>query len=244
MKAKTIAGLIIVILSLAGMAWWELSAREMLMTEEVLAAAEDIKAGTVIETRQLTGLRMDKDSISAGALSPGQAALCEGWVASVDIPAGSPLFAALFREKNEVLKGGASIFTLPKEWIALRPAMLRAGDRVKLISLPEQACLGSFEIAFIRDSGEQAINGDEAAGADVLQRNSAGGVISSVEIICREEEYLAIYERSLGLPKPGPEESEEAAEEGGRRYPDPYAYGYIDEKEEEREPFLLLIPEV
>ncbi|MBR0139056.1 MAG: SAF domain-containing protein [Firmicutes bacterium] len=252
MKTKTIIGLLIAALSLAGMAAWELSLRERFTTVEVLAAAADIPKGSEISPDMLKTVRIGADSEPSGALGYAAAAQISGKKALIDICEGEPLLSSFFGEKNSVLDGGLSIYSLPASWIYSRPAGLRAGDRVAVYALPEKEKLGSYEIAFVRDSGELAVLGDEKDSSDMLSRNSAGGVISSVEIICRAEDYFAIYDRSLGGAYPmvfedegdmyeanedsmSPEASQSGASDG---------WYYRDERDEEPKPFILLVPEV
>ena len=137
--------------------------------------------------------------------------------------------------------------------------MLRAGDRARFYALPEKELLGEFEIAFLRDSGEIAVIGDEEKGSDVLLRNSAGGIISSVEIICGADDFFRIYDRSLGpveadINEEGPTEgtAPEAGEEGAGAAaewyragaPGGYPYSGSDDAGEEPAPFILIVPEV
>ncbi|MBR0442199.1 MAG: SAF domain-containing protein [Firmicutes bacterium] len=259
MKKKTIAGLVIMVLSIAAMIFWEVSAREMLTTEEILAASRPIEKGTRVGADRLKIMRAERDRIPEGALRPGDMDQAAGMTALVDIRENMPLTRDLIGEENEGIGEGLSIYSLPPEWIASRPAMLRAGDRAKFYALPEKELLGEFEIAFLRDSGEIAVTGDEEKGSDVLLRNSAGGIISSVEIICGAEDFFRIYDRSLGpaeadINEEGPAEG--AAPETGEEVagaleewykagaPGGYPYSGSDDENEEPAPFILIVPEV
>ncbi len=251
MKIKTVIGLLVAALSLAGMAAWELSLRERFTTVEVLAAACDIPKGSELSSEMLKTVRIGTESRPSGALGEAGIAQIGGKQALVDICEGEPVLSSFFGDRNRALKGGFSIYVLPAAWICSRPAGLRAGDRVAVYAMPEKKKLGSYEIAFVRDSGDLAVLGDEQDSSDMLSRNSAGGVISSVEIICRPEDYFAIYDRSLGPSYPhvfeegddsrddeemmSPEASQSGASDGS------YGYGSRDD---EPEPFILLVPEV
>ena len=235
-KRKTIIGIILIAVSLAALIFWEAAGRKLCTTTEVLSAGVFLKEGDTINIEEMSSVRLPSEGAAKSWLSPSMASVLEGRICAIDIEAGEPLTEAMFREKNTVLEKGYSIFSIPKDWIASRPAMLRAGDKVTLYSLPSGLQLGSFEIAFTRDSAEQAITGDEASSSDVLTRDSSSGIIESVEIICRPQDYFRLYELSLtsGIEPEIPEEGSEPAEESAEEY-------FYEEIPEDREPFLLLV---
>ena len=73
MKWKSIAGIILVVLSVAAMYFWETKGRDSFLLMPVLAAAKDIDAGTVVSEEHFTVLRVPPETAAAAAMMPSEA---------------------------------------------------------------------------------------------------------------------------------------------------------------------------
>lgn len=242
MKVKTIIGIMLIIVSLAALVFWEVSGREAFTTKPVLAAAGPVPKGTVLGAAHLKVVRISAEECPADALAPGSEALLLGKAAAVALSENQPLTKNLVKDCSETFQNGQSVFSVPPEWIYSRPAFLRAGDRVAVYTLPEKEKLGSFEIAYVRDSTEQAVLGDELPDAGVLGRNSASGIIASVELLCKPSDYFTLYERAQA----GPPALEQEAQEGDPEAEEPsesQRFGWQEQDVPEPEAFLLLVLE-
>ncbi|MCF0150510.1 MAG: hypothetical protein HUJ80_03775 [Firmicutes bacterium] len=240
--------------SLVGLTYWEVCGREQLTTRPVLAAASELPKGTILAASDLKLIHVGSDVYPQGSLAPGQEALAEGKAAAVDLHLNQPVTAELLEEQTQLFEDGQSVFSLPGEWIYARPSFLRAGDTIAVYLLPEKQKIGSFTIAYVRDSAEQAVLGDEDPKDGVLNRNGASGIIASVEILCKPRDYFAIYDRAINGPAPqAPLESDESEEapsfEDGEAPAPVYGYDesipYAGEPQlsAEPQPFLLLVLE-
>ncbi|MBR3035616.1 MAG: hypothetical protein IKI53_09635, partial [Firmicutes bacterium] len=96
---------------------------------------------------------------------------------------------------------GKSVYVLPQSWIYSRSSSLRAGDRVLIYSMPEKKPLGAYTLAFVRDNAEQEVF-DTNLPSGVLERTAPSSIISSLEILCTEQEYFALFDE-VQLAGPG-----------------------------------------
>ncbi len=197
MNYKNIVGAAMIALSLCGMIFWEMYGREALTLETVVVAAVDIKEGTVVDAASFRQARLPKESIIASAVSWDQAMALSGKVARMDIMENQQIDVSSFTEKSKLISEGVSIFSIPKEWIYSRPAGLRAGDGVAVYLMPEEQLLGSFTIAYLRDSSEQAVLGT-GKNETMLSRNGSTALVNSVEILASTGSYFKIYDAMMG----------------------------------------------
>ena len=58
--------------------------------------------------------------------------------------------------------------------------------------MPEQTCLGSFRLAFVKDNSEQEVTGGSQR--TVLDRQTASAPVCNIEIICTLEDYFRIFD--------------------------------------------------
>ena len=73
MKWKSIAGIVLVILSVAAMYYWETRGRDSFLLVPVLAASDDIEAGTIVGEEDFTVLRVPPETVAAATLTPSEA---------------------------------------------------------------------------------------------------------------------------------------------------------------------------
>ncbi len=192
MKIRTIAGLLMILLSVAGMIFWETRGREKLLFVSVLAAARDIKAGESVGSGDFRSLRVLPGAVVNGVLTPDSAPALYGRIASHDIFKNSQVNISMFSDRSELIPEGMSIFTIPGEWIFSRSQSLRGGDRVCLYDAATGEVLGRFRVAFPRDSSGREVTGEGDRPGMVLSRGGSSAVINSVEIICSAEDYFAL----------------------------------------------------
>ncbi len=197
MNYKNIAGIAMIALSLCGMIFWEMFGREALTLETVVVAAADIREGSVVDAASFRLAKLPKDSVIASSVSWDQAMALSGKVARIDIMENQQIDVSAFTEKSRLISEGVSIFSIPKEWIYSRPAGLRAGDGVAIYLMPEEQLLGSFTIAYLRDSSEQAVLGT-GKNETILSRNGSTALVNSVEILASTSSYFKIFDAMMG----------------------------------------------
>lgn len=194
MRLRTVAGLLLIVLSIVAMYFWETRGRDRVLLVSVVAAAADIKEGTAVGPEDFKVIRIIPGSSPAGALSPQEAPALYGRRAGRDIAENVQVLREDFLDAQSFIPEGRSVYVIPSEWIFSRSSSLRAGDRVDIYSLHNRELLGNFPLAFVRDSAEKEVEDAEPA-RGVLDRKSPGSSISSLEIICTDSEYFAIFDK-------------------------------------------------
>ena len=193
MKWKSIAGLVLVALSVAAMYYWETRGRDSFLLMPVLAAAGDIEAGKVVGEEDFTVLRVPPETIAAATLTPSEAAYVYGMRANRHIRKLQQLSKEDFGSASAQVPEGKSVYVLPQSWIYSRSSSLRAGDRVLIFSMPEKKPMGAYMLAFVRDSAEQEVF-DTNLPSGVLERTAPSSIISNLEILCTQQEYFDLFD--------------------------------------------------
>lgn len=194
MKLKSIIGIILIILSLALMFFWETTGREMFTTSSILVCSDNIKKGQTVGLTDFKTIRINKENVLEGALTPEKAESLEGMSAEVDMVRNQQILEGYFTISKKAKSDNDSIFVIPKEWIFSRSSALRSGDKVSIYKMPEKIKLGTFTVAFVRDASEQEVVDIEPGAKSVLDRKDSGRVISGIEIICTLNDYSRLYE--------------------------------------------------
>ena len=193
-KLKTILGFVLILLSIAGIFFWELKGREAVMTDQVLVAGEEIKEGTAVDAGMFAAKGVPKSNLLEGALTPADAAILQGKVASQLIAKNDQIIMGYFRDDEFYLKSGESIFVIDPDWISMRSSSLRKGDVVDIYGDSGYGLIGTYRIAYVKDESEREVKdaGEETTGntaADILDRPDSTSVIDHIEIIMTFGEY-------------------------------------------------------
>lgn len=203
-KLKPILGVVLILLSIAGLFFWELKGRETVMTDQVLVAGEEIRKGTVVSGSMFDVKGVPKSNLIEGALTPADAATAQGKVASQFIAKNDQIIMEYFCDEEFYLKRGESVFVIDPGWIAMRSSSLRRGDVVDIYGSNGLGLIGTFRIAYVKDASEREVKnaGDDTAsgnnGSDILQRPDSTSVIDHVEIISTFTEYEKLVDSVNG----------------------------------------------
>ncbi|MBR3297377.1 MAG: SAF domain-containing protein [Firmicutes bacterium] len=192
MKWKVVIGVLLIALSIVGMYYWESYGRDRVMLTPVLTVAADIPEGSLIRAEDLAEMRVPGEDVISGALTLADAGSVVGKYASLDLLVNQQLVSNYFCNRDLGIDKGESVFSIPSSWIFSRSSALRAGDRVRIYSMPEQIYLGSFRLAFVKDNTEQEVTGGSHRA--VLDRQVASSAISNIEIICSLSDYFRIFD--------------------------------------------------
>lgn len=193
MKFKTILGIILILLSIAAMFFWESTGRDMMTTTSILVCSEPVKKGNTVEMSDFKTIRVQNNCIINEALTPEYADTLVGKTATIDLIENQQLLASYFTESGNSGKNNQSIYVIPKEWIFSRSSALRSGDTVSIYKMPEKEKLGTYTVAFVRDANEQEVTDIEPGARGVLDRKDSGRMISGIEIICTLDDYSKLY---------------------------------------------------
>lgn len=193
-KLKPILGVVLILLSIAGIFFWELKGREAVMTDQVLVAGEEIQEGTVINGSMFVVKGVPESNLLEGALTPADAAVIQGKVASQFIAKNDQIIMEYFHEDKFYLKGDESIYVIDPGWIAMRSSSLRKGDVVDIYGGGGLGIIGTYRIAYVKDEAEREVKnaGEETSGnmgTDILERPDSTSVIDHIEIITTFREY-------------------------------------------------------
>ena len=193
-KLKPLAGILLIVAAVAGLIYWETTGREAVTTETVLTAAEDIAEGTAVRGEMFTERAVLKENLVEGALHRKDAAMLTGKRAASDLFKNQQLVAAAFSQEDHTMEEGKSVFRIEPGWISSRSSALRRGDVADFYDQKGEILLGTYALAFVRDSGEQEVT-DIVGGhvkTEILARTASTAQISHVEIIATVEEYAAL----------------------------------------------------
>ena len=193
MKWKSIAGIILVVLSVAAMYYWETKGRDSFLLAPVLAAAKEIEEGKIVSEEDFTVLRVPPETVAAATLSPSEAVHIYGLRANRPIRRNQQVAKEDFGSMQAQVPEGKSVYVLPESWIYSRSSSLRAGDSVQIYSMPEKKLIGTFTLAFVRDNAEQEVQ-DTNLPSGVLERTAPSSIISNLEILCTQQEYFELFD--------------------------------------------------
>lgn len=187
-KLKPILGIVLILLSIAGLFFWELKGRETVMTEQVFVADKEIQKGTMVNAGMLVVKGVPKANLLEGALTSADAALIQGKVASQFIAKNDQIVMEYFCDDEFYLKNDESIFVIDPGWIAMRSSALRRGDVIDIYGSNGRGLIGTYRVAYVKDATEREVKnaGEDPSGnngTDILERPDSTSVIDHVEII-------------------------------------------------------------
>lgn len=202
-------GVLLALLSVAGLVFWETTGRNRLLMDRVVVASADIRAGTTLRADMLTTVLIPKDGVIEKGFPAGSEGEIVGKRTAWPVSARQQLSAEVFALEEDYLKKGESFFVIPLAWIAMRSSALRRGDTVEIASaLGEGRNFGRYKLAFVKDAEDLEVR-DMPQGGELLPetpdrkaRTDANAIIDHVEIIATKAAYEAIraFAESAGLP--------------------------------------------
>ena len=183
MKQKA-AGILLIVISLGALGFWEFWGRENLAYEQILVLRQDVPENTEI-VRSLLEVRRVENPGEEVLLEKDAAALI-GMESAQFIPAGAPLHREFFQDPSLATGGstGQYILSIPAEWLISFPQTLRRGDEVSFYYGEKQVI--TVRVAHVRDSSNQeVVSADEA-------RLQATAPASQLEIVVTEAEAVKL----------------------------------------------------
>ena len=203
---KTTLGIVLILLAIAALLFWEVEGRNMLLMEEVLIADGDIKAGEIVGSGHFRSVQVPSGTLVDGALAPKDIDLFFGKEATVDIIKGSQLSQRYLRDPEAAPKPETSCFVIRNEWISMCTSSLRRGDVVHITSADGKNTIGRFPVAYVKDSdGREVVDSSSGiysftgAGGESDRVNTSAPV-HYVEIECELKDYRRILEYCAGKP--------------------------------------------
>jgi len=200
-KLKTALGLVLILIAVTALLFWEAEGREMLLMETVLVADGDIKEGESLAPDRFRAVSAPSGTLVDGALTPGDIDTIKGKEANTAIVKGAQLSSRYLRDADEKPRPDTSFFLIRNEWIYMCTSSLRRGDEVLLTSADGKTFIGTFPVAYVKDGdGREVVDASSGmysftgTGGGENERVNSSAPIHHVEIKCELDEYRRILD--------------------------------------------------
>ena len=203
-KLKTALGVILILIAIASLLFWEAEGRDMLLMDKVLVADGDVKKGDELDAARFHTVSVPAGSLVDGAIGPDDLALLSGKEAAVDIVKGAQLSRRYLRGVDEETKPDISFFVIRNEWIHMCTSSLRRGDDVLLVSADGRMVIGLYPVAYVKDSDGREVTDASSGiysftgGSGDSERVNSTAPIHHVEIKCGLADYRRILDYCAG----------------------------------------------
>ncbi len=202
-RIKSVIGILLIILSVAGLFLWEWKGRNVILLEDVLVATKEIVKGTTVDGSMFTTKGVSKDNLLKSALTPEDVRMLDGKVTSQYIAENGQIIMDYFRDDEFCLKPEESVFVIKPDWVDMRSSSLRRGDAVDIYSTAEGNLIGSYLVAFVKDEAERevrdaSLESQDVTDKEILQRLDSTSSIDHIEIIATLGEYEEIVSYTNG----------------------------------------------
>lgn len=177
---KRIAGIVLIVLSVGALGFWELWGRENITYDRVLVLKESLPKNTLITADMLRERRVEK--AGEGAIRTEQRNEIVGLETGQFVPAGTELYREYFQESIFSVgeEQGKYILSVPAQWLKAFPQTLRRGDRAFFYCGGEPVT--DAVVAYVRDGTNQEVYyGDD-------ERLTSSSSVSLIEIVVDKEQ--------------------------------------------------------
>ena len=127
---KSIVGVVLIVISLAGIIGWETFGREKIIYDEIIVLNESAEPYTEITDDMISLRRVYMPA--QGALKPEDSEYLEGKISSQYIQKGSELFQRYFIDKNDAIYDSEYVFSISVSSLLAYPKSVKRGDTVYL----------------------------------------------------------------------------------------------------------------
>ena len=177
---RRIAGIVLVVLSVGALGFWELWGRENITYDRVLVLKEALPKNTLITADMLRVKKVDR--AGEGALMEGEKSEVVGLETTQFVPAGTELYREYFQESIFAVgeEQGRYILSIPAQWLKAFPQTLRRGDRAFFYCGGEPVT--DAVVAYVRDGTNQEVYyGDD-------ERLTSSSSVSLIEVVVDREQ--------------------------------------------------------
>lgn len=173
-------GLIIIVVVLTLIWFWETTGREHFLYEEKLVLNQDVEKGVLIEESMLTYRSFEKSKLFADAIYDINEIV--GLESTNYIPQGTLLHKRFFSSTKVKLSVNQYIFRIPNDWIYSMPNTLRKQDKISFYIFGEHSnsneILFDTEVAYVKDSMNR-----EIVSVSKRDRIDGTGIIAEVSVV-------------------------------------------------------------
>ena len=177
---RRIAGIVLVVLSVGALGFWELWGRENITYDRVLVLKEALPKNTLITADMLRVKKVDR--AGEGALMEGEKSEVVGLETTQFVPAGTELYREYFQESIFAVgeEQERYILSIPAQWLKAFPQTLRRGDRAFFYCGGEPVT--DAVVAYVRDGTNQEVYyGDD-------ERLTSSSSVSLIEVVVDREQ--------------------------------------------------------
>ena len=177
---RRIAGIVLVVLSVGALGFWELWGRENITYDRVLVLKEALPKNTLITADMLRVKKVDR--AGEGALMEEEKSEIVGLETTQFVPAGTELYREYFQESIFAVgeEQGRYILSIPAQWLKAFPQTLRRGDRAFFYCGGEPVT--DAVVAYVRDGTNQEVYyGDD-------ERLTSSSSVSLIEVVVDREQ--------------------------------------------------------
>lgn len=181
---KRIAGIILVVLSLGALGFWELWGRENITYDRILVLRESQPKNTRLTADMFREKRVEE--AGDGAILSGQLELVEGLETAQYVAAGAELFIEYFQESQFAVgeEEGKFILSIPNQWLKSYPQTLKRGDRAFFYCGGE--IVTDAVVAYVRDGTNQEVYyGDD-------ERLTSSAAVSLIEVVVTADQAATL----------------------------------------------------
>lgn len=190
-KRRIVIAIMFMAIGAAGLIFWEIIGRDYVMYDPVLVLSDDVVQGEILKEEKVRVKKVAKDNIIKGALKEKDKNKIIGKTSKQLLVKNSQMNIKYFSAEDGHIEKDESIYKIKGEWIGNCSASVRKGDRVDIYS-DDGSHLGLYRVAFVKDEQGREIESIKKQNEEVLERTAATGVINSIEIIAKKENYEAI----------------------------------------------------
>lgn len=193
-NAKLITGVILIAAAAGSLVFWESQGRSMIFETGVVAASADIMQGDILSEKNIEVKSIGSEYVMKSAVKEGGYSDMLGRKAKQYIPAGSQISDDFIADNGDiVLKEGESVYCISEDMIGMVSSSLRRGDRVHIYGGAGKEDLGSYTVAFVKDSADREVRNASELKIDLpLEREDSNYTISSIEIVCTRDAYAQL----------------------------------------------------
>lgn len=177
---RRIAGIVLVVLSVGALGFWELWGRENITYDRVLVLKEALPKNTLITADMFRVKKVDR--AGDGALMEEEKSEIVGLETTQFVPAGTELYREYFQESIFAVgeEQGRYILSIPDQWLKAFPQTLRRGDRAFFYCGGEPVT--DAVVAYVRDGTNQEVYyGDD-------ERLTSSSSVSLIEVVVDREQ--------------------------------------------------------
>lgn len=195
-KKRITIGIILIFISVAAMVFWETKGRNEILLDEVVVFAKGVAKDSKLEKQHLSKGRVLKESRVEGSVDWLDLDDVVGKYLTTDMGKKAQLSYEFLRENPISIGKDQSIFLIPGSWIEMKSSALRRGDLVEIFETRELTGLGTFKVAFVKDSsGAEVVDEFISEKSGALERWKGSAPVDHVEIIGNLQDYERISEK-------------------------------------------------